>query len=116
MWWFDDGSTKWGDFSEIASAATSGDPTTTRTLVDGRFAFMSAGANRRIYDWARVDFPGPILSGLSDARGDHAAADPLATNWYDDGKSVSWLGKPAFNAGVIATEEANRDNIVEVGK
>jgi prepilin-type N-terminal cleavage/methylation domain-containing protein len=113
--WFDDGTTKWGDFSATASASTSGDPTSTRTLMDGRFAFVSAGPNRRIYDWARVDFPGEAIAGLSDARGDHAASDPLADGWYEDGKNLPWLGRPAYNAGVIGTEEANRDNIVEVG-
>ncbi len=117
VWWFDDGSTKWGDFSEMTSASTRGDPTSTRKLTNGRFAFVSAGPNRRIYDWARVDFPGEEISGLSDGRGDHAASDDdLAGGWYEDGKDLPWLGKPAYNAGVAYTEEANRDNIVEVGK
>ncbi len=77
---------------------------------------MSSGANRRIYDWARVDFPGAALANLSDARGDHAAADAAASGWYEDGQDLPWLGAPAFDAGVAPTEEANRDNIVEVGQ
>jgi type II secretory pathway pseudopilin PulG len=117
IWWFDDGDIKWGDFSDTASTTTTrGDPTSTRGLAVGRFAFMSAGPNRRIYDWARVDFPGESLSGLSDARGDHAEPDTLAVGWYDDGKDIPWLGKPAYDAGVIYTEEANIDNIVEIGQ
>ena len=116
IWWFDDGATKWGDFSTAESSATRGDPTSTRSLTNGRFAFMSAGPNRRIYDWARVDFPGEAIPGLSDGRGDHAALDSLADGWYDDYMSIDWLGRPTYDAGVIATEEANRDNIVEVGQ
>jgi hypothetical protein len=77
---------------------------------------MSAGPNRRIYDWARVDFPGEAIDGLSDGRGDHGAYDSAASGWYEDGMDLRWLGKPAFDAGVAATEEANRDNIVEVGQ
>jgi type II secretory pathway pseudopilin PulG len=117
IWWFNDGATKWGDFSDSGGGGTArGDPTTTRTLVNGRFAFASAGPNRRMYDWARIDFPGHRLQGLSDGRGDHANSDGLASGWYEDGKSLPWLGKPEFDAGVTYTEEANRDNMVEVGK
>jgi prepilin-type N-terminal cleavage/methylation domain-containing protein len=116
VWWFNDGAEQWGDFSGTDSNGRRGDPTSTRTLMDGRFAYVSSGPNRRMYDWARIDFPGPALAGLSDGRGDHADFDSLADSWYEDGKSVPWLGKPAFNAGVAPTEEANRDNIVEVGK
>ncbi len=116
-WWFTDGSgQRWGDYSSEGGSLGNGDPIVNRSLLTGRFAFMSAGANRRVYDWARVDFPGEALSDLADARGDHAAADPAASGWYEDGKSLPWLGAPAFNAGVAATEEANRDNIVEVGQ
>jgi hypothetical protein len=81
-----------------------------------RLAFLSAGANRRIYDWARVDFPGLATTDYSDARGDHAAADPAASGWYEDGRDIPWLGRPLHDTGVIATEEANRDNIVEAGQ
>ena len=115
VWWFNDGNRKWGDFSGASTSDTRGDPTSTRTLLDGRFAFVSAGPNRRIYDWARIDFPGEPLSGLSDGRGDHSASDDLAGAWYEDGKDLPWLGKPAAT-GVVETEEANRDNIVEVGQ
>ena len=114
--WFNDGTTQWGDFSALDTGGRRGDPTTTRTLMDGRFAFASSGPNRQMYDWARIDFPGLSLNGLSDGRGDHAELDSLAGGWYEDGMDVPWIGKPAFQAGVVATEEANRDNIVEVGK
>ncbi|MDP7030267.1 MAG: type II secretion system protein [Phycisphaerales bacterium] len=116
-WWFTDASgQRWGDYSSEDGTMGNGDPIVNRPLLTGRFAFLSAGGNRRVYDWARVDFPGAALSGLSDGRGDHAAADPAAGAWYEDGMSLPWLGAPAFDAGVTATEEANRDNIVEVGQ
>jgi len=116
VWWFDDGGQRWGDYGPLESGGGKGDPTVPRKLLSARFAFLSAGPNRRIYDWARQDFPGEAISGLSDGRGDHAAFDDAASGWYEDGMDLRWLGKPAFDTGVIATEEANRDNIVEVGQ
>ncbi|MDP7070446.1 MAG: type II secretion system protein [Phycisphaerales bacterium] len=116
-WWFvDESDQRWGDYGPLDGGSSRGDPSIPRTLLTGRFAFMSAGPNRRIYDWARVDFPGEAIDGLSDGRGDHGAYDSAASGWYEDGMDLRWLGKPAFDAGVAATEEANRDNIVEVGQ
>lgn len=116
-WWFTDSNgERWGDYSDLEGTQTHGDPTIGRSLLTSRFAFLSAGANRRIYDWARVDFPGPATTDYSDARGDHAAADPAASGWYEDGRDIPWLGRPLHDTGVIATEEANRDNIVEAGQ
>lgn len=117
VWWFTDASgQKWGDYSSEGGSVGNGDPSIPRSLTTARFAFVSAGPNRRIYDWARVDFPGEALGGLSDARGDHADADSAGSGWYSGGQDLQWLGKPAFDAGVLRTEEANRDNIIEVGK
>ena len=120
MRWFKANGQNWGDFSGLAlnPQGDRGDPVVTRDLMNPkkRFAFLSAGPNRRVYDWARQDFPGQALNGLSDARGDHAALDASAGQWYEDNMSVRWIGSPAFDGGVTATEEANRDNIVELGE
>ncbi|MCP4758743.1 MAG: hypothetical protein GY894_01515 [Planctomycetes bacterium] len=117
-WWFtNENGERWGDYGLVGDGGDPhGDPSIPRALLTGRFAFMSAGANRRIYDWARVDFPGEPIAGLSDGRGDHAAFDNAANGWYEDGLNLQWLGRPAFDTGVVATEEANRDNIVEIGQ
>ena len=54
-WFTDQTGTRWGDFSETPGGNVVGDPTTSASLQTGRFAFLSSGADRRVYDWARVD-------------------------------------------------------------
>ena len=45
----------WGDFSEGGNNIK-GDPTTTTSLQAGEFAFLSAGPDRRIFNWHRADY------------------------------------------------------------
>ena len=115
-YWFTDSSgVKWGDFGPLgAGTELLGDPSTTSSLTASRFGFLSAGANRRVYDWARRDEPGESISSLRNWLGDHAEGGN--EGWYDDGVSVQWLGRPRSSQLVTVTEEANADNIVELGQ
>ena len=114
-WFTDMDGVKWGDFSPGgADTDFRGDPTSSPTLTSARFGFVSSGANRRIYDWSRRDEPGLPISALTNWIGDHS--DGGSESWYDDGVSVNWLGRPRDSQQVTATEEANSDNIVEIGR
>lgn len=113
-WFIDASGNRWGDFSNPDSGPPFGDPTTGASLQAGRFAFLSGGADRRIYDWARVDQPGEAHASLTNWLGDHSVGG--SENWYEDGQALTWFGRPRSGQVVAATEEANRDNIIEVGK
>jgi hypothetical protein len=103
----------WGDFSEVGSGGTSdpfGDPTSTGGLNTGSFAFLSTGADRRLFPWARVDEPGEA-DGRMQWLGGHGNRE--LAGWMDDGHEVS-LSIPQFPTP--QSESTNADNIVEVGR
>ena len=113
-WMFhDEGGTAWGDFLPVGSGSNGdpfGDPTTTGMLMTGRFAFFSAGKDRRVYPWARVDNPGDA-EGRKQWLGDHREREMRA--WMDDGHSAL-LADAVYPTQ--SSEGSNEDNLVEVGQ
>ena len=103
----------WGDFQGVGSGSTGdpfGDPTTTAGLNAGRFAFFSAGPDRVLFPWARVDNPSDA-DGRLQWLGNHS--DRTARVWSDDNHE-SIMAEGVYPT--VDTEEANADNIVEIGR
>ena len=113
-WTFlDDDEGHWGDFSEVGSGSAGdpfGDPTSTGALNMGTFAYLSTGADRRLFPWARVDEPGDA-DGRKQWLGDHGDRGMLG--WMDDGHAV--LLAEAMHP-TQDSESTNADNIVEIGR
>ena len=107
--------TSWGDFSE-GGVGISGDPTTTTSLQSGEFAFLSAGPDRRIFNWHRADYldrGGNDGSTFRDWHGHHPGRS-LDSDWFPDGLG-GYCRTDAWYQG-SATEEVNRDNIREISQ
>ncbi|MCH2133737.1 MAG: type II secretion system GspH family protein [Phycisphaerales bacterium] len=105
---------RWGDFNELG-AGSNGDTTTTAALQSGEFAFLSAGPDRRIFNWHRTDYPdqgGNDGASFQDWVGHfpNRAADDA---WFPDGNGSHCRAEPWYTVSV--TEEVNRDNIREIG-
>jgi len=113
-WTFlDNGDSYWGDFSAVGSGSAGdpmGDPTSTGALNTGRFAYLSTGADRRLFPWARVDEPGEA-DGRMQWLGGHGERE--SRSWMDDGHSV-YVADPQFPTP--GSETSNADNVVEIGR
>ncbi|MAT81975.1 MAG: hypothetical protein CMJ29_10090 [Phycisphaerae bacterium] len=106
--------TQWGDFNDLG-AGVRGDSTTTASLETGEYAFLSAGPDRRIFNWHRTDYldrggndGGTFRNWLG-----HRPSWSADSSWYPDGRGSYCRSDPWYQD--TATEESNRDNIREVG-
>ena len=105
----------WGDFSEGGNNIK-GDPTTTTSLQAGEFAFLSAGPDRRIFNWHRADY---LDRGGNDGQTflgwlGHHPGRANDSSWFADGRGGYCHADGWWQAG--ATEEVNRDNIREISQ
>ncbi|MEE2908564.1 MAG: hypothetical protein VX527_12125 [Planctomycetota bacterium] len=105
---------RWGDFNDLGSGVR-GDSTTTASLESGEYAFLSAGPDRRIFNWHRTDYldrggndGGTFRNWLG-----HHPSLTQDSQWYPDGMGSHCRSEPWYQD--TATEEVNRDNIREVG-
>lgn len=107
--------TRWGDFSE-GGVSVKGDPTTTSSLQSGEYGFLSAGPDRRIFNWHRADYldqGGNDGATFQDWLGHHPSRS-VDTSWFADGRGGYCRSEGWFQGA--ATEEVNRDNIREISQ
>ncbi|MDG2424856.1 MAG: prepilin-type N-terminal cleavage/methylation domain-containing protein [Phycisphaerales bacterium] len=107
-------SAQWGDFNDLGSGVR-GDSTTTASLESGQYAFLSAGPDRRIFNWHRTDYLDRGGNDGSTFRNwlGHRPSWSADSSWYPDGRGSYCRSEPWYQDA--ATEEVNRDNIREVG-